>query len=44
MTASGGIVVATGYASDVGVLKTEPDALDELVSQGVRDRRLAMTA
>ena len=44
MTASGGIVVATGYASDVGVLKTEPDTLDELVSQGVRDRRLAMTA
>ena len=44
MTASGGIIVATGYASDVGVLKTEPDELDKLVAQGVRDCRLAMTA
>lgn len=43
MASSGGIVVANGYASSVGVLKTEPDALDEIVSQGVRDRYLAMS-
>ena len=42
MAASGGIVVAKGFASEVGVLKTEPEALDELVSQGVRDSHLAM--
>ncbi len=33
---SGGIVVAKGYSADVGVLKTEPGTLDELVSQGRR--------
>jgi len=42
MTKSNGIVVAKGYASNVGVLTTEPDALDELVSLGVRDRHLAL--
>ena len=38
MASSGGIVVANGFRATVGVLKTEPDALDEIVSQGVRDR------
>ena len=42
MAESGGIVVAEGFASTVGVLKTEPEELDELVSQGVRDHRLAL--
>lgn len=36
------IVVAKGYAADVGVLKAEPETLDEIVSKGVRDRYLAM--
>ena len=43
MATNGGIVVAEGYAAKVGVLKTEPDALDEIVSQGVRDRQLALS-
>ena len=30
------------FGAAVGVLKTEPEALDELVSQGVRDRCLTM--
>ena len=42
MTSGGGIVLANGFRATVGVLKTEPDALDELVSQGVRDRALTM--
>jgi hypothetical protein len=42
MVENGGIIVANGFAANVGVLKTEPEALDELVSQGVRDGRLAM--
>jgi hypothetical protein len=42
MARGGGIVVANGVASTVGVLKTEPEALDELVSAGVRDRMLTM--
>lgn len=42
MAESGGIVVAQGYAASVGVLKMEPEALDDLVSQGVRDRHLAL--
>ncbi len=36
------IVVAKGYAADVGVLKAEPDALDEIVSKGVKEHYLAM--
>jgi hypothetical protein len=44
MAQSGGIVVAEGYASTVGVLKTEPDALDELVASGVREGQLRMVA
>jgi hypothetical protein len=42
MSDGGGIVIADGFAATVGVLKTEPDALDEIVSQGVRDRALSM--
>jgi hypothetical protein len=43
MAQGGGIIVAEGYEAAVGVLKTEPEALDEIVSQGVRDRHLALT-
>ena len=42
MTECGGIVGANGFRATVGVLKTEPEALDELVSQGVRERALTM--
>jgi len=42
MSDGGGIVVANGFAATVGVLKTEPEALDELVSQGVREQFLTM--
>jgi hypothetical protein len=42
MTGNGGIVVANGFAATVGVLKTEPEALDEIVSQGVREHALTM--
>jgi hypothetical protein len=42
MTKGNGIVVAKGYAAEVGVLKTDPEALDEIVSQGVRDRCLVL--
>jgi hypothetical protein len=42
MTKGGGIVVANGFQAMVGVLKTEPGDLDEIVSDGVRDRCLTM--
>ena len=42
MTKSKGIVVANGFQATVGVLKTEPAALDDLVSQGVRERCLTL--
>jgi hypothetical protein len=42
MTKSKGIVVANGFQATVGVLKTEPTALDDLVSQGVRERCLTL--
>jgi hypothetical protein len=42
MTKSKGIVVAKGYASNVGVLKIEPETLDDLVSPGVKDGCLTM--
>ncbi len=42
MTKGSGIIVAKSYASAVGVLKTEPAALDDLVAQGVRDGCLAL--
>lgn len=44
MVSSGGIILANGFRATVGVLKTEPDALDEIVSQGVKDRALTMRA
>jgi hypothetical protein len=44
MSAGGGIVVANGFAATVGVLKTEPDALDELATSGVREGHLRMVA
>jgi hypothetical protein len=44
MAQSGGIVVAKGYAATVGVLKTESEALDELVAAGVREGNLRMVA
>jgi hypothetical protein len=42
MVESDGIVVAQGFASSVGVLKTEPNSLDDLVSQGAGDGCLAL--
>jgi hypothetical protein len=42
MTKSKSIVVANGFQATVGVLKTEPAALDDLVSQGVRDGCLTL--
>ena len=44
MTASGGIVVAEGYASTVGVLKSESDELDTLVASGVKEGHLCLVA
>jgi hypothetical protein len=44
MTSDGGIVVAKGFASSVGVLKTEPDELDALVALGVKEGHLHMVA
>jgi hypothetical protein len=44
MVGGGEIVVAKGFMATVGVLKTESEALDELVSQGVRERVLTMQA
>ena len=44
MVESGGIVVAKGFASTVGVLKTEPDELDALVASGVKEGHLRMVA
>jgi hypothetical protein len=38
----GGIVVGEGFASSVGVLKTEPDKLDAVVSMGVKEGHLQM--
>ena len=42
MIGRGEIIVAQGFQATVGVLNTEPEALDEIVSAGVRDRCLAM--
>jgi hypothetical protein len=42
MTKGHGIVVAKGFEAEVGVLRTEPEALDEIISQGVRDGCLAI--
>jgi hypothetical protein len=42
MTKDGGIIVAEGLAARVGVLKTEPVELDELVSRGVKESHLRM--
>ena len=44
MTKDGGIVVANGFQATVGVLKTEPDELDALVMQGVKEGHLRMVA
>jgi hypothetical protein len=44
MTEGSGIVVAEGLASTVGVLKTEPDDLDALVTRGVKEGHLGMVA
>ena len=44
MAQGGGIVVADGFASTVGVLKTEPDELDALVTLGVKEGYLQMGA
>ena len=44
MTEGGGIVVAEGLAATVGVLKAEPDDLDALVMQGVKEGHLCMVA
>lgn len=44
MADSGGIVVAQGFASTVGVLKMESDKLDTLVESGVKEGHLRMVA
>jgi hypothetical protein len=44
MAQGGGIVVAKGFESTVGVLKTEPDELDALVTLGVKEGYLHMVA
>ena len=44
MASSGSIVVAEGFASSVGVLKTEPEELDALVASGVKGGHLRMVA
>jgi hypothetical protein len=44
MVRSGGIVVAEGFASAVGVLKVEADDLDGLVMSGVKEGHLKMVA
>jgi hypothetical protein len=44
MTEGGGIVVAGGMASTVGVLNTEPGDLDTLVMQGVKEGHLSLVA
>ena len=44
MIESGGILMAEGFQATAGVLKTEPDELDELVSSGVRTGYLRMVA
>lgn len=42
MTSNGSIIMADGFDASVGVLRLEPDALDDLVSQGVKEGNLAM--
>ncbi len=44
MAQGGGIVVANGFESTVGVLKTEPEELDALVTLGVKEGHLHMVA
>ena len=44
MTEGGGIVVAKGFLATVGVLKTEPDELDTLVTSGVKEGHLCLVA
>lgn len=44
MTTEGGIVLAKGLAANVGVLRTEPDDLDDLVMLGVKKGHLQMVA
>jgi hypothetical protein len=44
LIATGGIVTAQGYAANSGVLTATPEALDELVSSGVRNGHLEMVA
>ena len=44
MAQGGGIVVAKSFTSTVGVLRTEPDELDALVTLGVKEGHLCMVA
>lgn len=44
MAQGGGIVLGDGFDSTVGVLKTEPDELDALVTLGVKEGHLHMVA
>jgi hypothetical protein len=44
MAQGGGIVVANGFSATVGVLKTEPEELDALVTLGVKEGYLRMVA
>jgi len=44
MAENGKIILGDGFASSVGVLRTEPDELDALVSLGVKEGHLHMVA
>lgn len=44
MVESGNIVMGSGISATVGVLRTEPDELDELVASGVKRGHLRMVA
>ena len=42
MAQGGGIIIGDGFASAVGVLRTEPDELDALVTLGVKEGHLRL--
>jgi hypothetical protein len=44
MIENGNIVLSQGFASSVGVLRTEPEELDALVTLGVKEGHLQMMA
>jgi hypothetical protein len=44
MSQGGGISIGNGFASSAGVLRTEPDELDALVTLGVKEGQLHLVA